>query len=85
MNNSEYNQLLSEALLLPFIDLSFNKEDMLRDFVHAYKQLVCGERYCGEPTHKNAKKALNTAKENILKYFSVDPRWNHHGRFLPRI
>lgn len=77
MNNSEYNQLLSEALLLPFIDLSFNKEDMLRDFVHAYKQLVCGEKYCGEPTHKNAKKALNIAKENILRYFSTDPRWNH--------
>lgn len=77
MNNSEYNQLLSEALLLPFIDLNFNKEDLLRDFVHSYKQLVCGERYCGEPTHKNAKKALNIAKEKILKYFSADPRWNH--------
>ncbi len=77
MNNSEYNQLLSEALLLPFIDLSFNKEDLLRSFAQAYRQLVCGERYCGEPTHKNAKKALNNAKQNILKYFSVDPRWNH--------
>ncbi|MBD5145230.1 MAG: hypothetical protein HDT21_04865 [Ruminococcus sp.] len=77
MNNSEYNQLLSEALLLPFINLNFNKEDLLRDFSHAYKQLVCGERNCGEPTHKNAKEALNRTKQKILEYFSVDPRWNH--------
>lgn len=77
MNSSEYNQLLANVMLMPFTDTELNGNDIFRDYVKAYSQLVCGSKYRGEPGHKNAKNALNRTKKRLLTRFANEPRWNH--------
>lgn len=77
MNSSEYNQLLANVMLMPFTDIGLNGDDIFRDYVKAYSELVCGSKYSGEPRHKNAKDDLNKAKKRLLSRFADEPRWNH--------
>lgn len=77
MNNSDYNQLLAELILMPFVDPKLNRDDWLCNYACVYKQLVCGDKFTGEPTHKELKKAFESSKRRILKQFAADPRWRH--------
>ncbi len=77
MNNSEYNQLLAELILMPFVDVKLNCDDWLCSYARAYKQLVCGDKFSGEPTHSELKKTFERSKRKILYQFASDPRWKH--------
>lgn len=77
MNNSEYNQLLADTMLMPFIAVDFNQNDLLCNYVKAYSNLICGAKLGIESNHKQSKKELTEARKSILKRFSQDSRWGH--------
>lgn len=77
MRKSDYNQLVATLMLMPLTDTHLNNDDFLSDFILAYKHIVEGSKYCGEPTHKQAKKNLEASKRKILSHLGTDPRWTH--------
>lgn len=77
MTNREYNQLLAETMLMPLIAVDFSREDLLCEYVSAYSKLICDSTPCSENDHKNAKKAFNKARKNILQKYSQNTKWGH--------
>ena len=77
MTNREYNQLLAETILMPLIAVDFSREDLLCEYVSAYSKLICDSTPCSENDHKNAKKAFNKARKNILQKYSQNTKWGH--------
>ncbi len=77
MTNSEYNQLLAEMMLMPFITVDFSQNDLLCEYVSAYEKLICTSAPRNELDHRSAKKALNQARRNILRKYSQNTSWGH--------
>ncbi len=77
MRKKEYDQLISELILLPFTNAEYNKSDYLVNYAKAYCELIDGAGRLDLKAHADKKKSLVNAKNKILYSFSQDNRWNH--------
>ncbi len=77
MRKKEYDQLISELILLPFIHTEYNESDYLVNYAKAYCELIDGTGRLDLKAHADKKKNLADAKKQILYSFSRDNRWNH--------
>ena len=56
MNNSEYNQLLADTMLMPFIAVDFNQNDLLCNYVTHIQVLYAVQSSVAKAITNNQKK-----------------------------
>lgn len=83
----QYNILLAEVLMAPFIKTELTEKDFFQEYALCYDRLVNRHNYpvLGDNQRNKNKRDYNMAYKNLLHFFSDDIRWGHIddiGRFL---
>lgn len=77
MKNREYNVLLSEAMLLPFIETDFNNLDAINRYAVAYNDIIRKDNFFSQNIRQKVRQEFNDSKEKLVDFLAKDIRWKH--------